>query len=107
MQDVTLNTLCGGAAQELFAMEQQRVAENIMDPNTDPEAPREITLKIKFKPSPSRDYADVSLTVASKLAAAAGRKGPVFIGEAGGHAVVRQQDIAQQELGFTPPGQEQ
>lgn len=47
--EITLMTLGGGVAQELFAREMAKVLASIADPNTEPDAPREITLKVRFK----------------------------------------------------------
>ena len=111
MQDVTLLNIAQGAAQELFEREKQRVLNNIADPYTEAKAPRSIQLKVAFKPNPERDYAIVEVTVSSKLAATSGTAAPVFIGvtedENGEPKIVmRQQDIAQKELGLTqPPGE--
>lgn len=67
-RQVSLETMNGGAAVELFNDELQKVLDNIGDPNTKPDTVREITLKVKIKPNEKRRFADVSLQVTSKLA---------------------------------------
>lgn len=69
---LTLASLCGGAVQEKVDRALEKVANNILDPNTDPRKKRVITLKITLKPDES-DYedvqvsADVSYTLAPEL----------------------------------------
>ena len=56
---LTLATLCGGAVQERVDRALERVAKNILDPNTDPKKSRSITLKITLKPDKD-DFAALS-----------------------------------------------
>lgn len=69
---LTLASLCGGAVQEKVDRALEKVANNILDPNTDPKKKRVITLKITLKPDAS-DFedvqvsADVSYTLAPEL----------------------------------------
>lgn len=66
---LTLATLCGGAVQELTDRAMKKVAENILDPNTDPTAARSITIKIKFKPDKDdKEDVHVSADVQAGLA---------------------------------------
>ena len=58
---LTLATMCGGAIQEKVDRALKRVAENIMDPNTDQGKKRTITLKITMKPN-EEDYEDVEVS---------------------------------------------
>ena len=58
---LTLATLCGGAVQEKMDRALERVAQNILDPNTDPGKKRTITLKITLKPD-EEDNEDVEVT---------------------------------------------
>lgn len=69
---LTLASLCGGAVQEKVDRALEKVANNILDPNTDPKKKRVITLKITLKPdaSDSEDVqvsADVTYTLAPEL----------------------------------------
>lgn len=65
---VSLANLGGGAAIERFDHELSRILENISDPNTDPKAVREITLKVKIKPTQDRSAGPVEISCTSKLA---------------------------------------
>lgn len=65
---VDLNELAGGAFAEKVNEALYAVAENIQNPNTNAEACREITVKIKFKPSKNRQIANASIAVGTKLA---------------------------------------
>ena len=58
---LTLATICGGAVQEKVDRALERVARNILDPNTDPAKKRSITLKITFRPDKD-DSEDVEVT---------------------------------------------
>lgn len=69
---LTLATLCGGAVQEKVDRALEKVAKNILDPNTDPGKKRSITLKITMKPDEkdTEDVevnADVSYTLAPEI----------------------------------------
>jgi hypothetical protein len=66
---VSLETLARGAVQEAFDHELTRVLGNIVDPNTNPCAPRTITVKVVFKPDMKRETAAVTVSADSKLAA--------------------------------------
>jgi len=65
---VTLETLAGGAAAELWDAELRKVLENIRDENTDPDEKRELTLKVTIAPTPDREGLNTSVKVTSKLA---------------------------------------
>jgi hypothetical protein len=90
-ETLTLNNLAEGAAEELFQHELSRVLENILDPNTEPEAKRQITLKVTFAPKEGKDgereTSDVSLEVSSKLAAIRGVGSGLYLGRRSGKAV--------------------
>lgn len=65
---VTLDTINGGVAHELFDEELKRVLENIQDQNSKPDATREITLKFKITPDKHRRQAATSIQASSKIA---------------------------------------
>lgn len=67
--DVTLENFGNGALAEKFNAALQAIAENIQDPNTDPTAAREITVKVKLKPDHKRENIGVELLVTTKPAA--------------------------------------
>jgi hypothetical protein len=66
-EQVSLASLRGGAAVEMFDGELQRILDNISDPNTTL-ATREVTLKVKIKPSSSRTMGQVDITCSAKTA---------------------------------------
>ena len=101
MQDVTISNLGGGVLPELFQENQQRVLENIADSNVPAKGKRSIILQIDYEPSEERSVAQITVSVKCKLAGSRGVQVPVYLGYDGDTFVVRQADIAQQELGFT------
>lgn len=69
---LTLATICGGAVQEKVDRALEKVAKNILDPNTDPGKKRSITLKITMKPDDNDNEdvevsAEVSYTLAPEI----------------------------------------
>ena len=70
---LTLGTICGGAIQEKMDRALEKVAKNILDPNTDPAKKRAITLKIEFQPDKDdNEDVEVTATVTTALAAEMG-----------------------------------
>ena len=65
---ISLDNLCGGALLERFTMEMAKVGRNIMDPNTDPEKNRTLTIKLTFKPDKGRKGIKTSIATSSSLA---------------------------------------
>ncbi len=66
---LTLATLCGGAVQEKVDRALEKVARNILDPNTDPGKKRTVTLKLTLKPNENdNEDVEVSADVAVSLA---------------------------------------
>lgn len=51
---ISLDEFCGGQVLEKFQLAMSDITRNIMDPNTDPEKNRTLTIKLTFKPSKSR-----------------------------------------------------
>ena len=76
---INLSNLDGGALAELFAAKLPQVLENIKDPNTKPEAMRQITITMKIKPTKSRKEAELTYGIACKLAAPFERSTTVFL----------------------------
>lgn len=66
--EINLETLAGGAFAEKVNEALAQVAENILDPNTEPTAKREITVKIKFTPNKNRTLVGTTISVQPKLA---------------------------------------
>jgi len=77
---ISLDTLNQGAAVERFNMALQEVLNNIQDPNTNPKAPRAVTLKCTFKPDEDRGLANIIVDVVPKLAPIAPFGVRVFMG---------------------------
>jgi hypothetical protein len=63
---VTLSSLAGGKAMELFDAELSKVVDNILDPNTLPDTIRQVVLEVRIKPDASRRNAAVGIAVTSK-----------------------------------------
>ena len=51
---ISMDRFKGGALLEVFNRGMRDIAKNIMDPNTDPEKARTLTIKLTFKPDKSR-----------------------------------------------------
>lgn len=64
----SLSDLMDGGVEERFNDALNKVWKNVYDPNTNPVATREVTLKIKIKPNERRDACDFNVDVVSKLA---------------------------------------
>lgn len=64
---ITFDTIANGELAEKFQMALTQIGRNIMDPNTDPEAVRGMTVNIKFKPM-GRGNLKVDFSVGTKLA---------------------------------------
>lgn len=67
-EKLSVTTLKRGSAIELIDEELARVLENIVDPNTDAEAVREVTLVLRFKPDEDRERVSLQIKVKSKMA---------------------------------------
>lgn len=98
MQNVTLDTIGGGALVELFEAELSRVLANIADPNTDDKAARVITIAVKFKPNRDRDASSVEIACTSKLAGIMKVSTNLFIGRHAGKLVAVENNPKQTEL---------
>lgn len=79
-EKLTMTTICDGAVQEKVDRALRAVADNILDPNTDPKKKRSITLKIVFQPNEDdREDVAVHVEVTKSLAPEAGVKTQLFI----------------------------
>lgn len=65
---ISFDRLCGGAVLERLNMLMAQIARNIMDPNTDPEKNRTLTIKLTFKPDKSRKGIKTSISSSVSLA---------------------------------------
>lgn len=95
---VTLSNLANGAADQLFHAELQRCLENIQDPNTKAEAPRVITLKITLLPDEKRQFMDVEIQSACKMAAIKPTETRVHIARVRGQNLAKEQRAPQMGL---------
>lgn len=94
--EITLATLDGGGAAELWQHEFRRLMTNIADRNTDPDAVREITLKVKLKPHADRELLETKYTVTSKPAGHKPVGGFAYIGKTrDGTVVATGKDVRQ------------
>jgi hypothetical protein len=98
LTEVTLDSLGGGLAQEIFSREMDRVLANIDDPNTDPQQSRKITLIVTFKPEKSRTHASVLVSSKSVLAGIRPAETEVHLYRHGGRLVATEDDVHQPSL---------
>jgi hypothetical protein len=86
--ELTLATLDGGALQECVTAELRRIGENIANPNFKSSAPRELNLKIKFKPDEKGQAAQLTYEIKTKLAMPEPGKSMAFIAMKPGSSVI-------------------
>ncbi len=79
--EISLQSLCEGAAGELFDLELQKLNDNIADPNTDPKIIREVVLKVRFRPDENRERAAMEVGVTLKLAPRKGHGALAWFGK--------------------------
>jgi hypothetical protein len=99
---VTLATLAGGAAEELFGQELQKVLRNIDDPNTDTKTVREINVKVRFTPNDDRTMGATTVTCVAKLAPTKKVKTVVYIGRGSGQLVAVESNPKQMSFDTAP-----
>jgi hypothetical protein len=68
-----------GAIVEQFDKVLLDVMANIDDPNTDPKAVREVTIKVKFRPQSDRKTVPIEHSVVAKLAPMKKTEATVFV----------------------------
>ena len=109
-KELSLLNACGGCAPERFQAELDKVLENIIDPNTDAKAVREVVLRLRIKPDENRDQLAIEMTVASKLAGLASVRALGIIGrsiegkpEAHEYSRPQQQKLFPEEGGKVTP----
>lgn len=87
---VSLENINHGAAVELFDDELQKCHVNILDPNTDRYAVREVKLTIRMrldKQDPENKKIDYDIKAVSKLAPHLGASGSMYFGRENGEVV--------------------
>ena len=67
-KELKLTTINGGAVEDIFNDELNKVLRNINDLNAEADSVREINIKFKLKPSKDRLTATTSIQATSKLA---------------------------------------
>lgn len=87
-QGITFSTIAGGALEERFQQELEKVIKNMIDPNTNHKTAREITVKIKFNGNEQRNIAGVDYSIASKTAPVKTISTAIMFGEDGTGKVV-------------------
>lgn len=99
---VSLTTLKGGVAIEMFDHQLRRLLNNIADENTEPEEARQITLKVTVKPDPDREQAVILVECkANKLAGIRSQGSTAYIGRRRGQVVAVEYDPRQADM-FDP-----
>ena len=79
--DLTLETLCGGKAEEQFQAALQQVVANIDDVSTSAKKKRKIVLTIEFEPlGEDRRQSSVSVSASPGLAAPKPEQGIIYHG---------------------------
>jgi hypothetical protein len=95
---IDLNTLNSGAVLDLFAVEWQKLLDNINDPNTKPNAVRKLKIEIAVKPAEDRRNAESSVSVTTNLASIMPHKSSIVIGVEDGKVMAYTFDPRQQSL---------
>lgn len=67
MDKESILRMAAGAIEEKVDYEVSRVIENIIDPNTKPDAKRKITITLEFQPDSERKHINLSATAKSTL----------------------------------------
>lgn len=106
-QFVNVETIAEGAVLALGNEELEKVLQNIGDPNTDPEAVREITIRIAIKPDDSRELAAVQVQAKCKLAPHKPAGTAIYLGKKGGRVVAVDSNPRQAGIFDTPEEREQ
>lgn len=96
---ITLETLGGGAASEMFSGSLEKLIENVVNPNTKPETMRSITLCMKVKPDKKqRTLCVVELSCVEKLAPIVPFETAMFVGMENGVAASTEYSPQQGQL---------
>lgn len=97
-ETLSITNICGGAVPEHFEREIIELLKNVMDPNTDAEQKRTITLQFEFTPFADRSGALVELITKGKLAPAEPVPGSVFFAKQGALVKAYAHDPRQENL---------
>lgn len=83
IERIKLATLAGGAVQELFDNDLEKVIDNIADPNTSDKVARKLTIEFKFLPAGDRELVGLEIKTKTTLAPVEGTKTKMVIGKDG------------------------
>ena len=75
-----LSKIADGGAQEKFNSELKKVADNILDMNTEAKTKRKVTLELTFIPNDKRDVITVAVNTKTKLAPRVGVSTSMMLG---------------------------
>ncbi len=95
---VSLANLGKGAAVERFDDMLTQVLENVMDPNTNPTAKREVTLRVILQPNKDRSFCEVSVSCSGKLAPPINVQTNIFVGRDGKRVLATEHNPQQLNL---------
>lgn len=101
-EPLTLVTICGGAAFEVFQRELEEVLTNIADVNTEIKKVRKIELIFEIKPDRNRRSGDVTFHCRSKLAPVDPVESTIYFGTEAGKVVGFVNDVRQEQLFDSP-----
>lgn len=79
MIELTPETIANGGLIERLNEEIQKAVANCLDPNTEAEKTRTVTLKVKIKPDAGRSFATMSVETSSALCPPAPLKTAIFM----------------------------
>ena len=88
VQRIELASFAGGAVEELFKNDLEKVIDNIADPNTSDKAARKLSIEFKFVPMEGRDLVGVEVKTKTTLAPTEGTKTKMVISAEGDMLVV-------------------
>lgn len=95
---ISIDQLAGGGASERIERELSKIAENVLDPNTKPDATRKLTIEITIKPNEARQLGDAEIVVKSSLAPAKGLPSAfVFDFDRDGKAVMQELKMSREK----------
>jgi len=99
MEKYSVMEMAMGAIEERVDYEMSRVVDNILDPNTKPDAKRKVTITLELTPNIDRTQIRVSATAKSTLVATAPVETALRVGTSkDGEIIIR-------EIGGQVPGQ--
>ncbi|MDW5300222.1 MAG: hypothetical protein SA378_08810 [Sedimentibacter sp.] len=78
---INIMNLADGNIVDKLNRELQKVAQNIVDKNTDPKKERKITLTLSFKPNDNRDFVITKIQTKTSLAPELGEETQIIIGK--------------------------